>query len=495
MTMTGERGMRMQANRRDFLKGTMWMGAVAALSGCVTKLASQPGRMSGFAAKPVGKLRVGFVGLGMRGPAAVHRYAAIPGAEVAALCDLFPERVEAQQEWLRKNGHPAARAYSGEEGWKRLCESELDLVYVATPWALHAAMGLYAMEHGKHVAIEVPAAMTLEECWALVETSERTGRHCMQLENCGYGEAEMLCLNLVRNGYFGEIYYGEGGYVHDLRELNFLDPKAGGYQGYWRLKWNESHLGNPYPTHGLVPVMQAMNINRGDRMEYLTCVQTDPRSLDEYAAAKFGPESWQAKVNPRCGDHSTTMIRTVKGKMIVVQHNVVNARPYSRINKVCGMRGMFEGINFPEKPEDYVWAGDAVHFSHEEAVGAGAHCYDNFERLQKVREEYRHPLWRAAGELAQKIGGHGGMDFLMDLRLAYCLQNGEPLDMDVYDLASSCSLCELSERSVRLRGQSVEVPDFTRGGWKTAKPLGIVSVDVEKLGIKDVQRDEAQLNV
>ena len=352
-----------------------------------------------------------------------------------------------------------------------------------TPWALHTPVALYAMEHGKHAAIEVPSAMNMAECWALVETAERTGRHCMQLENCCYGEVEMLTLNLVRQGLLGELVHGEGAYIHDLRELNYLDPAKGGYQGYWRLKWNAAHFGNPYPTHGLLPIMQAMNVNRGDRLDYLTCVSSNQIGMDLYAKKVFGEGSWQADLHPKCGDMSTTVIRTAKGRTIMVQHDVTSARPYSRINLVSGTQGILS---------DY-----PLRIAMTANPGEGAHSWFSAEEVERVRQEYRHPLWKVAGELAVKMGGHGGMDFLMDLRLCYCLQNGLPLDMDVYDLAASCSLCELSERSALNRGEPQDVPDFTRGGWKTATPLGIESVDLEKLGITidDVQKDSSQLSV
>ena len=472
----------MDTNRRDFLKGTAWMGATAALAGCVSSAAKLcHGTMSGFAAPAVKNVRIGHVGLGMRGPGAVQRMAAIPGVEIAALCDLYPERVGRMQKWLKESGKPSAREYSGEEGYKALCESDLDLVYVTSPWKLHTPMALYAMEHGKHVAIEVPSAMTIDDCWALVETSERTRRHCMQLENCCYGEIEMLTLNLVRQGMLGELVHAEGAYIHDLRELNFLDPAKGGYQGYWRLKWNTEHTGNPYATHGLLPLMQAMNVNRGDRFDYLTSVSTRQIGMDAYAKTKFGADSWQARLHPRLGDMNTTVIRTVNGKTIMIQHDVTSARPYSRINLVSGTQGILNDYPF--------------RIALAEKPGAAAHAWFDEKRAAEIRETYKHPLWKKAGELAKKVGGHGGMDFLMDLRLCYCLQNGLPLDMDVYDLATSCSLAELTERSATNRGASQDVPDFTCGGWKTAKPLGIEDVDLEKLGTIDGRRSDAQLNV
>ena len=346
---------------------------------------------------------------------------------------------------------------------------------------LHAPVALYAMEHGKHAAIEVPAAMTLDECWALVETSERTGRHCMQLENCCYGDVEMLSLNLARKGILGEIMHAEGAYIHDLRSLNYLDPAKGGYQDYWRLRWNNAHTGNPYPTHGLVPLMQAMNINRGDRFDYLSCIATNQVGMNLYAKMKHSDCKWRNGLNPKCGDMSTTVMHTVNGKTVMIQHDVTSPRPYSRINLLSGTKGCLNDYPF--------------RIALEEKPGEGAHGWFDAKKTAEIREKYRHPLWKVAGELAKKMGGHGGMDFLMDLRLCYCLQNGLPLDMDVYDLATSCSVCELSEKSALNRGNSVDVPDFTRGAWKTNKPLDIVTVDLKKLGLKDVKADDAQLNV
>ena len=502
----------MKSSRRDFLRGTAWMGAAAAMYGCMS--AAKPygrGRMSGFAVAPLDRVRTGVIGLGMRGQGAVHRLSMIPGVEVVALCDLYADRVARQQKWLEAHGRPkAAHEFSGEEGWKAMCELDLDLVYVVTPWALHAQMGVYAMAHGKHVAIEVPSAMTLDECWALVETAERTGRHCMQLENCCYGEVEMLALNLVRNGKLGELVHGEGAYIHDLRDWNFRDPADGGYQGYWRLRWNRDHFGNPYPTHGLLPIMQAMNVNRGDRMDYLTCVSSAQVGMDAYAKARFGEDSWQAKLNPRCGDMSTTVIRTVKGRTIMVQHDVTSPRPYSRINLLSGTLGCL--CDYPPRITLANKPGDGAHhwfnFTKQEAEGILGRKLDEYwsrsrveddrlaaEYAARVSEEWKHPLWKIAGELATKVGGHGGMDFLMDLRLAYCLENGLPLDMDVYDLATSCSLCELTERSATHRGESVDVPDFTRGGWETASPLGIESLSDEFVARIIASKDSSALNV
>ena len=484
----------MNNTRRDFLKGTAWMGVTAMAAGCMSGALkiTGGGTMLNWADKPLKKLRVGVIGLGMRGPGALHILAIIPGVEIVALCDKHPERVAMQQKWLRDNGHsPAKKEFSGEEGYKKLCEeADIDLVYNATPWHLHVPIALYAMEHGKHVATEVPAAFTIEDCWKLVETSERTRRHCMQLENCCYGEIEMLTLNMARKGILGELLHAECAYIHDLRECCYQDPdvnKPGygvsGYMDYWRLKWNLAHKGNQYPTHGLGPVAWYFDINRGDRFDYLVSLESKAFGFKDYASARF-PETWKARQNPAMGDMNTTLVKTVKGRSIMIQHDVTSPRPYSRINLVSGSRGILK---------DYPYQ---VALSKKR--GDGAHEWESAESAEKIRKEYMHPLWKEAGEFAKVVGGHGGMDFLMILRLCYCLQNGLPLDMDVYDLAAWCSVCELSERSVRNRSATQDMPDFTKGAWMSGRPVVIEPVGLEKMGFKrdgEIKKDSAQLSV
>ena len=464
--------------------------------------------MQGFAANPLKKVRVGCVGLGMRGVGAVHRLAAIPGVEVVALCDIYQERIDGEQAWLKESGKPPAREYVGPEGYKALCESDLDAVYNTTSWDMHVPIALYAMEHGKHTFIEVPSAFTVDDCWALVETSERTRCHCMQLENCCYGEAEMLALNLCRLGLLGETVHGEGAYIHDLRHLCYEDwaPKRaqgkGGYAGYWRLKHNVAHKGNHYDTHGLGPVCEYMNINRGDRFDYLVSLESAQFNYELYGRTNFKGHPWKENLKVAMGDMNTTLIKTVNGKSIMVQHDVSSPRPYSRINRITGTAGAFEGIQFSEATgkdayAEAVMSGCYCRFGWEKKNGDGVHAYFDEKKVQEMREKYRHPLWKKAGEIAKLVGGHGGMDFLMDLRWCYCLQNGLPLDTDVYDLASWCCLAELTEKSVRNRSTPMDVPDFTRGGWKDAKPLGIVDVDLEKMGFdaEKIKRDRSALNV
>lgn len=467
----------MATNRREFLKGALWMGAAAAMVGTASGRQKLPAAgsktMQGWADKPFKELRVGVIGLG-RGSLGLD-LGKIPFVKIVAVCDLSQPRIDNALRKCANNKIAKPRVYTGSpEAWKKLCDSsDIDLVYNGTPWELHAPIALYAMEHGKHVVTEVPSALTIEECWALVETSERTRRHCMQLENCCYGETEMLALNMCRQGLFGTLVHGEGAYIHDLRTYCYgtFDPKTGngGYWDYWRLRYNQAHGGNQYPTHGLGPICIDMDVNRGDAFDFLVSVdsrQAGFHELRDGGFAKTNPELLGRNV--KMADMNTTIIKTKLGRTIMVQHNVTGPRPYSRINMISGTKGILQ---------DY-----PLRIALETELGKGAHSY-NDKVTAELREKYKHPLWKTAGEYAKVHGGHGGMDFLMLLRLAWCLQMGQPLDMDVYDLATWCSLNELTEKSADNRGRSIDVPDFTRGGWKTQKPYGFGDVDLAKMGL------------
>jgi len=333
-----------------------------------------------------------------------------------------------------------------------------------------------AMENGKHALVEVPAAFTVEDCWLLVETSERTGMHCMQLENCCYGEIELLALNLVRKGLLGTLVHGEGAYLHDLRSYNYNTPEEDAgwhYRDFWRLKWNAAHKGNQYCTHGLGPICQYMGVNRGDRFDYLVSLESGQFGFEEYARGKYPPEDWRASLKVAMGDMNTTLVKTVRGRSILVQHDVSNPMPYDRLNTVVGTRGILADYPF--------------RVGWEDEPGKGVHRFFDEARAAAVREDHMHPLWRQAGRLAQEVGGHDGMDLIMDLRWAYCMQNGLPLDQDVYDLAAWCSLGELTERSVREGSMPQKVPDFTRGAWEKRDPVGIESIDSSRMDIAAIR--------
>ena len=495
----------METNRRQFLAGAAWLGLAVAAGKAVggVKIPEVPGTMFGYADADLAariakgqKLRIGLVGLGMRGRGAARRLPFIPGVEVVALCDIRREPLDLIKKWYGENGYAVPKEYFGPEAYKALCEADnVDLVYNCTPWALHTPIACYAMEHGKHAAIEVPSAMLLEECWQCVETAERTRRHCMQLENCCYGGIELTTLNLVRQGFYGELKYGECAYMHDLRNNISQSEQEGSYQGSWRLKWNVAHKGNIYGTHGLVPQMQFMNINRGeDRFDYLVSMECAPHGFADWIGHHYPEDDWRRKLKIESGDMNYTLIKTLKGRTILVEHDVQTERGYSRINLLQGTRGGSRGTFEREfacgfhddkgkaLPQEWIDPKSGRKF------GGGRAWFEN----------HMHPLLKSCGPLAKKMGGHDGMDFIMDLRLAYCLQNGLPLDQDVYDLASSCCIAELSERSVRNRSRSEDIPDFTRGAWKTAKPLGIVDVDLAKLPgltIDSIKADKDALEV
>ena len=423
------------------------------------------------------RIRVGLVGLGCRGGMAMDRLPIIPGVEVAAMCETRPHLVARQQEKLAKNGLPPAREFIGPEAYKAMCEwNGIDVVYNCAPWSLHVPIALYAMENAKHALVEVPAAFTLEDCWKLVETAERTGMYCMQLENCLYGEIELLALALARKGLLGRLVHGEGAYLHDLRSYNYNTPEEDAewhYRDFWRLRWNAVHKGNQYCTHGLGPICTYMGINRGDRFDYLVSLESDQHGFEEYATGKYPPDDWRAREKIAMGDVNTTLVKTVGGRSIMIQHGIATPRPYSRLNTIVGTRGILADYPF--------------RVGWEDSPGKGVHKYFDDARAAEVREEFMHPLWRQAGKLAQEIGGHDGMDLIMDLRWAYCMQNGLPLDQDVYDLAAWCSLGELTEKSVREGSMPQRVPDFTRGAWERREPIGIESFDLAKMDIKGIR--------
>ncbi len=470
-----------EQSRRDFINSA-WMGAAAvAAGGCVSKMGcSYGGKMATYADKPFKNLRVGVIGLG-RGGAGIGGFTLVKGSTITAICDINAARRQSTLKWLADKKAPTPKVYgdkgpnNGAEDWKRLCEDpNVDLVYNATPWELHVPIALYAMKCGKHVAIEVPAAFTTEECWELVETSEKYQRHCMQLENCCYGETELLALSLVRSGVLGEITHGEAAYIHELRAYNYGDwgdahGYGSGYWNFWRLRHNAKHGGNQYPTHGLCPICNCMDINRGDRFDWVVSADSKQACFEEYGKKYYQNDAWRRDLKVKMGDMNTSIIRTVNGRTIMLQHNVASPRPYSRINLVQGTRGIFN--DYPLR----------VFFEKEPPKEFHDHFYFDAKKTEEVRQKYMHPLWKTAGEIAKKVGGHGGMDFLMVLRLSYCLQQGLPLDMNVYDLASTCCLCELTEKSAAKRGRSMDIPDFTCGGWKTTQPLGLVDVDINKI--------------
>jgi hypothetical protein len=495
----------MTTNRRNFLKTATFAGAGAMASGLISGCApkepasnlsvilesvkrshNQKFNMSGYAAPALNVVRVGIIGLGDRGSGAVERLSFIEGVEIKALCDLRQVAVAASQNYLKSIGRTAAQEFSGDDNvWKKLIElPDLDLIYICTPWIWHTPMAVYSMESGKHTACEVPIARTIDEAWLLVETSERTKKHCMMLENCCYDFFELLTLNMARQGLFGDIIHGEGAYIHNLMGYNFKKPiddrqADGAYTGMWRLKENATRNGNLYPTHGLGPVCQVLNINRGDRMEYLTSMSTNDFTMGKHADQLAAGDPFFAPfANKKYrGNMNTSLVRTNLGKTIMIQHDVSSVRPYTRLHVISGTAGA--AMKYPE-----------------ERIALG-HSWLKDDEMKAVWEKYTPEIVNRVGELAKKVGGHGGMDFIMDWRMIDCLRNGLPLDQDVYDGALWSSIAPLSEWSVANRSQSIDVPDFTGGAWKTNKPHGI---NLETGGTTKVleakeEREDVQLKV
>ena len=481
-----------QVNRRGFLKGTAWMGATAVVAGCQLNRFGfgEGGQMQGFALKPMKRVRVGFIGIGGRGSPAVHRVSMIPGVDIVALCDKRQARVDENLAWLKGRNYPDVdkiKTYVGAEAYKDLCDfGECDVVYCATPWALHQPVGLRALLGGKIALIEVTSALTVDQCWELVEASEKYRIPCMQLENCVYGEIELLELNLARMGMFGEITHVEGAYIHDLRSII---PQSGPHNCEWDWRYDENmaHKGDRYPTHGLVPLCQTLGINRGDRFDYLVALGNGPYNKNyERVRKECLPDSDSRKFDPPAAmaDMNTTLLKTVNGVSVLLQHDVSSPRPYNRRAFISGTKGAMGDYPFRCAFE-------------EKCMDRKAHKWFDEKSAEEIRTKYAHPLWRDVSEMAKKVGGHGGMDFIMDLRWAWCLQNGEPLDMDVYDLAATSCLCELTEASDRNGSKPQPVPDFTRGNWRNAKPWGVVTVDLKRMGLDEgaVVKDCAALNV
>jgi hypothetical protein len=390
------------------------------------------------------RVRLGIIGVGGRGSSLLEDLLAIEHVEVKAICDLVPEKVAKAQKAVTTAGQPEPKGFSkGERDFENLTQLELDIIYIATPWNWHVPMALSAMKSGKHAAVEVPACTTLQEAWDMVDTSEATRKHCIILENCCYGSNEMMVLGMVRDGLFGEITHGEGAYLHDLRSI--LTANEG--EGLWRRFPHMKRNGNLYPTHGLGPVAHYMDIHRGDRFDYMVSVSSQEASLTAYVKANFPDGDPKRAEKYICGDMNTSVIKTVKGRTILLQHDVVNPRPYSRLNSISGTKGIF--ADYPPR------------------IFVDGSKKEDWENLDAFKDKYEHPLWKATGEMARKMGGHGGMDYVMNYRLMDCLKRGLLPDIDVYDAAAWSSPTPLSEASVAQSGTSQKFPDFTRGKWNS----------------------------
>lgn len=444
-------------NRRDFLKKSAMAGVGIAITSTV--LAEQvqqkiktPAKVAPIA-KPMEKVRIGYVGVGGMGTSHVMNLLKIKGAEIVAVCDIVPSHAANSQKLVEQAGFKRPEAYvKGETDFKRLCErDDIDLVYTATPWEWHVPVCLEAMKNGKHAATEVPATYTIEDCWKLIEISEKTGKYCIMMENCNYDKVEMMVLNMVKKGLFGELLHAECGYLHDLRSVKY---GADG-EGLWRRVHAMKRNGDFYPTHGLGPVAQCLDINRGNYFDYLVSFGTKTRGLNLYAEKTFGKDSKQAQEKFVLGDIVTTVIKTMNDETIVVTHDTNSPRPYSRDILVQGTKGLV--MKYPE-PKIYIEPDSKS---------------DEWENIDKYMEKYNHPIWSELGEQG-KEARHGGMDFIEDYRLVNSLLKGVEPDMDVYDAAVISAVTELSQKSIKQKGAPQKFPDFTRGMWKKKRELKVM---------------------
>ena len=382
---------------------------------------------------PIECVRIGFVGLGVRAKRAVHRMMHIEGCCITALCDLVKENIDKAVAIIAEQNGKTPAIFNGENGWKQLCETEdVDLVYICTDWASHADIAVYAMQCGKHVATEVPAATTISDCWRLVDTAEATQRHCIMLENCCYDEFELCSINMAQQGVLGDIIHAEGSYLHDLRERIASNDYGERKWSNWQIEFMNSHNGNPYPTHGLGPIALAMNIHRGDRM----------KSIVSVSSMRTGDKDG---LN---GTMNSSLITTEKGKTILVQHCISLPRPYSRSFLLSGTEGFAQKYPIPM----FAFAPD----SENAIIG---------EECENITKKYVHPFVAEYKERGTELCGRRWIDYAMDCRLIHCLRNGLPLDMNVYDAVLWSSLVELTDTSASNGGAPIEIPDFTRGRW------------------------------
>ncbi len=469
-------------NRRNFLKTMTAAGAgITAISSAsaISERVKGSKYMGGYIAPKVDKVRIAIIGCGVRGRIHYHHLSAIANTEVVGICDLHQDRAEMAKVKVLKNDakrHANVKVYAGDKNIykKMLTELKPDLVYVVTPWSLHAPMAIDAMEAGAHVCVEVPLCITVEEAWKIVDVSEKTQKHCMMLENVNYGRDELLFLNMCREGVFGELLHAEASYIHDLRH----QMKDGNTTGSWRTYHYANRNGNLYPTHGLGPVAQYMNLCRtDDNFGRITSFSTPPRGRALYAKEHFAEDHKWNKLDYKGGDLSTSIIKTTMGKTIMVQWDETSPRPYSRHNMIQGTKGA--GAGFPTRVAlDYTKGElpDAVFtaMANKDGEHTDYHSWTEGEKLKAVYQAYDHPLYTRMKADAEKMGGHGGMDFIMNFRVIEALRLGQPLDQNLYEGIQWSVVGPLSEASVADNGASVEFPDFTRGNWKTTPPLPII---------------------
>ncbi|MDC0872172.1 Gfo/Idh/MocA family oxidoreductase [Flavobacteriaceae bacterium] len=460
-------------NRRNFLKkssisaASLYMASHLACSEENEKRPSEGTYMGDFAAPKLDTVRIALIGVGARGTGHAKQLAAIEGTEIVAIADLYEDWVDRSVTNCKEAGNGRhqniARYFGDENQWKLMLKNEKpDAVIIATNWNNHALMAIESMKKGAHAFVEVPVAVSLPEMWEIIDTSEKTKKHCMMMENVNYGREELLYLNLCRKGMLGELLHAEAAYIHELR-FQMEEQERG--TGSWRTPHYAKRNGNLYPTHGLGPVAQYMNLGRTeDQFASLVSFSSPARGRNLYAEKNYPSDhKWNA-LDYQGGDINTSIIKTHLGRTIMIQWDETSPRPYTRHNLIQGTKGALAGF-----PTRIAFEGGVP------GVTDSHHRWAEGEQLEAIFEQHEHPMYKRLGALSKKMGGHGGMDFMMLYRIVECLRNGMPLDQNIYEGCLWSAVSPLSELSVAQGGMPQKFPDFTRGSWKQTQPLNIVS--------------------
>ncbi len=441
--------------RRQFIKSTALAGLAATITPVKLFSANQ-------------RLQIGIIGTGLRGQWNAKLLLDRPDVDIPAICDIDQRMIDMVLELFSKAGRPKPKIYDqGPDDYLNMLSNEdLDAVNIATPWEWHHPMSIEAMKNKMHVGVEVPAALTIKDCWDLVDISEKTKKLCMIMENVNYRRDIMAILNMVRKGLFGELIHCQGGYQHDLRHVKFNDgngPYGGGVEfgekafseARWRTQHSVDKNADLYPTHGLGPISPMLEINRGNRMAYLTSTASQSRGLNKYIVDNSTKDHPNADVKFKLGDVVTTLIKCANGQTIVLSHDTNSPRPYSLNFRVQGTKGL--------------WMKDSKSI-YIEYRSPKSHKWEDDE---KYLREYDHPLWKRFSEAKSTLSqsGHGGMDFFIIRAFVESIKNNQNPVIDVYDAVSMSCIVPLSEMSIKQNSSSIKIPDFTRGRWKTNKPI------------------------
>ena len=457
-------------NRRRFLKTTAI--SAAALTAASRLSASSPPKSKGkymgnFSAPKLETVRVAFIGLGARGSGHLKSISKLDGVDVVAVSDLYEDNVKINSKIAKELGkgerhRNIAQYWGSDDKWKlMLNEIRPDAVFISTNLNNHEPMAIYSMQNGAHAFVEVPIAVSLNDMWKIVNTSEETQKHCMMMENVNYGRDELMYLNMCRKGVIGELLHAEAAYIHELR---FQMNQENRGTGSWRTHHYANGKGNLYPTHGLGPVAQYMNLGRkDDTFESIISYSSPARGRKLYAEKNYSEDHKWNQLDYQNGDMNTSIIKTNKGKTVMVQWDETSPRPYTRHNLVQGTKGTLAGF-----PTRVALEGGL------EGVVKDHHSWIKGDGLIQLYEKYDHPLYKRLNQKT-KNSGHGGMDGIMRYRIIECLRNGLPLDQNVYEGCYWSAVTPLSGQSISDGGMPQKFPDFTRGKWEQTNPLEIIN--------------------